>query len=123
MSHPLRFSTTSNGTHGGGSAYTTGVTVNGTPGSSGSYTQIETTGTTPTLFYYCTAHSGMGDSVSIATTNLTKTDEYMATLTADDFGTFTIDVAASTFQDEAGNNNVAATQFSWIRISQEEGGG
>ena len=30
--HPLQFSTTSNGTHGGGSAYTTGVTVSGTAG-------------------------------------------------------------------------------------------
>ena len=39
--HPLRFSTTSNGTHGGGSEYTTGVTTNGTPGSSGAYSQIE----------------------------------------------------------------------------------
>ena len=33
--HPLRFSTTQNGTHGGGSQYTTGVTVTGTPGQSG----------------------------------------------------------------------------------------
>ena len=39
-SHPLRFSTTSDGSHGGGSEYTTGVTTNGTPGSSGAYTQI-----------------------------------------------------------------------------------
>jgi hypothetical protein len=31
--HPLRFSTTSDGTHGGGSEYTTGVTTSGTPGS------------------------------------------------------------------------------------------
>ena len=38
--HPLRFSTTSNGTHGGGTQYTTGVTTNGTPGSAGAYTQI-----------------------------------------------------------------------------------
>ena len=30
--HPLRFSTTSNGSHGGGSEYTTGVTTKGTPG-------------------------------------------------------------------------------------------
>ena len=36
--HPLRFSTTSNGTHGGGSEYTTGVTTTGTPGSSGAKT-------------------------------------------------------------------------------------
>ena len=38
--HPLRFSTTSDGTHGSGSEYTTGVTTSGTPGSSGAYTEI-----------------------------------------------------------------------------------
>ena len=58
--HPLRFSTTSNGTHGGGSEYTTGVTTNGTPGSSGAYTQITVASGAPTLYYYCTNHSGMG---------------------------------------------------------------
>ena len=30
--HPLRFSTTANGTHSGGTEYTTGVTINGTTG-------------------------------------------------------------------------------------------
>ena len=58
--HPLRLSTTSNGTHGGGSQYTTGVTTSGTPGSSGAYTQITVAVGAPTLYYYCTNHSGMG---------------------------------------------------------------
>ena len=58
--HPLRFSTTSNGTHNGGSEYTTGVTTNGTPGQAGAYTQIVVATSAPTLYYYCTAHSGMG---------------------------------------------------------------
>ena len=58
--HPLRFSTTSGGTHSGGSQYTTGVTTNGTPGSSGAYTQITVAVGAPTLYYYCTIHSGMG---------------------------------------------------------------
>ena len=58
--HPLRFSTTSNGTHSGGTEYTTGVTTNGTPGSSGAYTQITVAESAPTLYYYCTNHSGMG---------------------------------------------------------------
>tara|TARA_B100001063_G_scaffold168980_1_gene158198 strand:- start:1604 stop:2428 length:825 start_codon:yes stop_codon:yes gene_type:complete len=58
--HPFRFSTTANGTHGGGSEYTTGVTTNGTPGSSGAYTQIVVAVGAPTLYYYCTNHSGMG---------------------------------------------------------------
>jgi hypothetical protein len=58
--HPLRFSTTSDGTHNSGSQYTTGVTTSGTPGQSGAYTQIEVATDAPTLYYYCTVHSGMG---------------------------------------------------------------
>jgi hypothetical protein len=62
--HPLRFSTTSDGTHGGGSEYTTGVTTNGTPGSAGAYTQIVVAASAPTLYYYCSAHSGMGGTAN-----------------------------------------------------------
>ena len=58
--HPLRFSTTSDGTHGGGSEYTTNVTTTGTPGSSGAQTVITVAASAPTLYYYCTQHSGMG---------------------------------------------------------------
>ena len=59
-SHPLRFSTTSDGTHSGGDEYTTGVTTNGSPGNDGAYTQIVVAESAPTLYYYCTNHSGMG---------------------------------------------------------------
>jgi hypothetical protein len=62
--HPLRFSTTSNGTHAGGSEYTTGVTTAGTPGSAGAYTQITVAVGAPTLYYYCTNHSGMGGTAN-----------------------------------------------------------
>jgi len=58
--HPLRFSTTSNGTHGGGTEYTTGVSTFGTPGNAGAYTLINVATDAPTLYYYCTNHSGMG---------------------------------------------------------------
>ena len=58
--HPLRFSTTANGTHAGGSEYTTGVTTSGTPGNAGAYTQIVVASGAPTLYYYCTNHSSMG---------------------------------------------------------------
>jgi hypothetical protein len=58
--HPLRFSATANGTWGGGSQYTTGVTTVGTPGSAGAYTKITVASGAPTLHYYCTNHSGMG---------------------------------------------------------------
>jgi len=62
--HPLRLSTTSNGTHGGGSAFTTGVTAVGTPGSAGAYTQVKLEQDAPdTLYYYCTNHSGMGGEI------------------------------------------------------------
>ena len=58
--HPLRFSLTSDGTHGGGSEYTTGVTTSGTPGYTGAYTEITVAASVATLYYYCTNHSGMG---------------------------------------------------------------
>tara|TARA_R100001079_G_scaffold15761_1_gene7917 strand:- start:7140 stop:7739 length:600 start_codon:yes stop_codon:yes gene_type:complete len=58
--HPLRFSTTPNGTWGGGVEYTTGVVKNGVPGNSGAYTRITVAIGAPTLYYYCSAHSGMG---------------------------------------------------------------
>ena len=62
--HPLRFSTTPDGTHGGGVEYTTGVTYNGTPGSAGAYTQIDVAIGAPTLYTYCSVHSGMGYKVN-----------------------------------------------------------
>ena len=62
--HPLQFSTTSDGTHNSGSAYTTGVTVVGTRGSAGAYVQIITEQDTPKLYYYCSNHSGMGGALS-----------------------------------------------------------
>jgi len=65
--HPIRISTTSDGTHAGGSNYTTGVTTNGTAGQSGSYTQIVIDNNTPsTLYYYCPNHSGMGGTINIS---------------------------------------------------------
>ena len=67
--HPLRFSTTSGGSHSGGSEYTTGVTTNGTPGSSGAYTQIQVASDAPTLYYYCTNHAGMGGQANTPNTD------------------------------------------------------
>jgi len=60
--HPLRFSSISDGTHNSGTEYTTGVTYVGTPGSSGAYTQVVIDYNTPTLYYYCSNHSGMGSN-------------------------------------------------------------
>jgi hypothetical protein len=63
--HPLRISTTNDGTHGGGAAYTTGVTVNGTPGTDGKTTIVINSSTPTTLYYYCSVHSGMGGTINI----------------------------------------------------------
>ena len=64
--HPLRLSETSNGSHGGGDEYTTGVTTNGTPGDVSAYTQIIVTkDTASTLYYYCTNHSGYGGTSNL----------------------------------------------------------
>ena len=62
--HPFKFSTTSNGTHGGGSEYTTGVTTSGNAGDNGAYVQIAVAASAPQLYYYCQYHSGMGGSAN-----------------------------------------------------------
>jgi len=65
--HPLRFSLTDNGTHNGGTEFTTGVVTSGTPGSPGAYTEITLEQDGPeVLYYYCTIHSGMGGEVNKA---------------------------------------------------------
>jgi len=60
--HPFRFSTTANNS--GNSEYTTGVTTAGTPGSAGANTTITVAAGAPTLYYYCSVHSGMGGSAT-----------------------------------------------------------
>ena len=66
--HPLRFSTTSDGTHNSGTEYTTGVTTTGTPGSAGAKTTIVVAASAPTLHYYCSVHSGMGGQANTNST-------------------------------------------------------
>ena len=61
--HPFRFSTTSDGTHGGGSEYTTGVTV-----LSSTSVQIVVAASAPQLYYFCTIHSGMGGAINTNST-------------------------------------------------------
>jgi polyhydroxybutyrate depolymerase len=60
--HPFRFSTTSDGTFGGGTAYTAGVDT-----SVAGKTTIRVTSSTPTnLFYYCSVHAAMGGKIIFA---------------------------------------------------------
>ena len=62
--HHFKFSTTSDGTHGSGVDYTTGVTYNGTSGSAGAYTQIVVAASAPTLYYWCHHHASMGGTAN-----------------------------------------------------------
>ena len=69
-SHPLRLSTTPDGTHGGGSEYTTNRTTSGSAGDAGAYVRFVLPMDAPdTLYYYCTAHSGMGGRVEVKDSN------------------------------------------------------
>ena len=76
-SHPFYLSNTSDGSHNSGSVYTTGVTfkINGSSVSQSAYASGYGSATTraleitvaigaPTLYYYCSSHSGMGNSIS-----------------------------------------------------------
>ena len=102
--HPLLFSTTKNGTHGGGSDYTTGVTHPGTPGSAGAYTQIVVdAATADNLYYYCSSHSGMGgDSVISVNTSGNVAGDGLS-LSAN---TFAIDIPNLTNEGTADNNDL-----------------
>ena len=76
-SHPFYLSNTSDGSHNSVSVYTTGVTfkINGSSVSQSAYASGYGSATTraleitvaigaPTLYYYCSSHSGMGNSIS-----------------------------------------------------------
>ena len=67
--HPLAFYIDSAKT----TLYSSGVSTSGTAGSSGAFTQIVGTDSTPTvLFYACTNHALMGNSINFDTRNLTN---------------------------------------------------
>jgi len=73
--HPLKLSTTDDGTHNSGSAISSGITYVGTPGSAGAYTQYVVPADAPdTLYYFCGNHSGMGSSISVADTGIGYTE-------------------------------------------------
>jgi hypothetical protein len=54
---------------------------------------------------------------SLSSFNATSSTVYTATFTPTSNGATTINVAADTFTDSAGNNNTAATEFNWTYYS------
>lgn len=97
--HPLRFSTTANGTHASGLEYTTGVTVVGTAGNSGAYTEIAVAIGAPQLYYYCSNHSNMGWSAD--------TDANTTIAISQDHAVASADIAT-------GNVSIASTAITQI---------
>ena len=59
-SHPFKISTTSDGTHGGGSEYTSGTST-----ASNALTFVVPSDAPAQLYYYCSSHSGMGGSIQV----------------------------------------------------------
>ena len=72
--HPLRFSTTSDGTHGGGVQYNTGVSTTNTgdimlslPSTLNNTTDLYTNDASNSkIYYYCGAHSNMGNYFDVS---------------------------------------------------------
>ena len=99
--HPLAFGTAANGTEvsqGSASGFKIYERV-GTPGSAGAYTRVQLEQDAPNhLYYFCTAHSGMGSDIYIQPDNLySNATHVIATqpLNVTGIGTFSGNVSAS----------------------------
>ena len=109
--HPFALSTTSDGTHGGGSEYTTGVTRDS---SANTLTYVVPTGA-PQLYYYCTNHSGMGGTANTPaavnnTLQVTTTNAGADNIDAATYAAFDDVVFASTgFTFSVSDGNLIAT--------------
>jgi hypothetical protein len=112
--HPLRFSTTSDGTHNSGTEYTTGVTTTGTPGSAGAKTVITVASSAPTLYAYCTNHSGMGFTATTATVGNLSRDTVISSSNSDnkvDFSAGTKNVFCTLPASRAMSPSMTATDY------------
>jgi len=108
--HPFKFSTTSNGTHNSGSEYTTGVTHN-----SSTQVTIVVATNAPTLYYYCSSHSGMGGQANTPvprpnTLQVQTTNQGVDNISASDYASFDdVQFAASGFTWSINNGQLIAT--------------
>ena len=68
VGHPFMIQdTNANDGNASGTPYSAGITTTGTYGSSEKRTFVVPVGAPTTLYYYCTQHSGMGSTITIAT--------------------------------------------------------
>ncbi len=112
-SHPFRFSTTSDGTHGGGTEYTTGVTVD----TVNYKTTIVVASSAPTLHYYCQYHSGMGGQANTPepannTLQVITTNQGQDNITNTQYNSFTdtlFSASGFTFSIDGTTGNLIAT--------------
>ena len=110
-SHPFALSTTSDGSHGGGSEYTTGVTRD----SSANTLTFVVPASAPQLYYYCTSHSGMGGTANTpapANNNVqvTPTNQGQDNISASTYAGFDdVIFAASGFTFSLSNGDLIAT--------------
>ena len=112
-SHPFRFATAADAA--GSTQYTTGVTTSGTQGQSGAYVQIVVATNAPTLYYYCSSHSGMGGQANTPvpadnTLQVVTTNEGADNITQAEYESFDdVQYAASGFTWSISNGKLTAT--------------
>ena len=108
--HPFRLSTTSDGTHGGGSEYTTGITHN-----SSTQTTFVVPASAPQLYYYCANHSGHGGTANTPTpfnnnVVVTTTNQGADNISATEYAGFDeVLFSASGFTFSLNNGDLIAT--------------
>ena len=112
-SHPFRFATAADAA--GSTQYTTGVTTSGTQGQAGAYVQIVVASNAPTLYYYCSSHSGMGGQANTPvpadnTLQVVTTNEGADNITQAEYESFDdVQYAASGFTWSISNGKLTAT--------------
>ena len=104
--HLFRFSATPDGTHAGGTEYTdaTEIVVHGVAGTAGSYVHLKPTATTPSLYYYCAHHPGMGGQALITLDELTSSIVATSNVDVTTAGTYQVSYSCA---DAHGNSSSA----------------
>ena len=100
-SHPMKFSTTSDGTHNSGTSYNTGVVykINGSAVTESAYVsgfagattralEITVASSAPTLYTYCHYHSGMGFALTTASVGNVSRDSVLSSSNSDNLVNF-----------------------------------